>query len=308
MVLFQCERCGHTSTVKQSMKRHLIRKKMCNPILNDVTPNIIKLKCKICFREFINIEEYYKHNHSHSVIVSNSVKKIDSLDALKELVNALNNRLDKRDRENEQLRNKDIKNREIIEKLAVKAGITNIDNRRILNITNNFNILPYSETDTTHITEKMKYEFIKGINDEEDIINSVTNLIKDIHFNPEKPENHNAYISNNRENTVMVYDKNTREQLRWEVKEKTPFVQKMIDDNSAIIERWGYEKGKEDKKVKILTEKYHDVRENGENTETKIEKRVGLTMYNEKKMVQNSKKLMDKNYSKDYSSLSLGNF
>ena len=38
-------------------------------------------------------------------------------------------------------------------------------------------------------------------------------VLSDIHFNPDKPENHNIYISNLKNGYVMMYDGN-----KWDTK------------------------------------------------------------------------------------------
>ena len=55
---------------------------------------------------------------------------------------------------------------------------------------------------------------------------------KKIHFNPTKPENHNIYISNLKNNYVMIYNGN-----KWLIRDRDDSIQDIIDKNEGIIEQ-----------------------------------------------------------------------
>src|SRR6056297_2906467 len=77
-----------------------------------------------------------------------------------------------------------------INQLIEKVGITS--NTFIQNMHNNTTIklLGYKETDTSHLTDEDYKECVSRVN------LSVPHLIQKLHFNKDKPENHNIYISN----------------------------------------------------------------------------------------------------------------
>ena len=62
---------------------------------------------------------------------------------------------------------------------------------------------------------------------------SVPSLIKEVHFNPNVPENHNIYISNIKNKYAMVYDG-----TRWEIKDQDETIDKLIIDQEYAIEEW----------------------------------------------------------------------
>ena len=88
-----------------------------------------------------------------------------------------------------------------IEKLMGKLEINGSFNNT-LNITNNINLLNYKDTVTSHLTDE---DYKKCL---EKASRCVLKLIEKIHFNPEKPENMNIYISNMKNNYMMMYKEN----------------------------------------------------------------------------------------------------
>ena len=145
---------------------------------------------------------------------------------LLDLINVLNKKLDekdkqleKRDRQFEEILNKKDKQ---IDELIKKAGI-NIGTQ---NIQQNINILAYKNTDISHLTDRDYLKCLKHSNF------CIPHLIEKIHFNPKKPENHNIYISNLKNNYAMIYDGN-----KWTLKDREDEINKLIDDKEMIIEQ-----------------------------------------------------------------------
>jgi hypothetical protein len=62
---------------------------------------------------------------------------------------------------------------------------------------------------------------------------SIPQLIGDTHFNPNKPENHNIYISNISKGHAMVWDGS-----KWVVKDQTEVVDNLIAENEYRLEDW----------------------------------------------------------------------
>merc|ERR1712196_329054 len=94
-----------------------------------------------------------------------------------------------------------------------------------MNIHNNIKILAYNKTDLSHLKDKDFMGFIKHANF------CVPHMIKKLHFDPNKPENHNIYISNIKNNYVMVYDGD-----KWNIKNRNDIIDDMIEDKTNILE------------------------------------------------------------------------
>jgi len=77
--------------------------------------------------------------------------------------------------------------------------INNIQTQNNITQNNTFNILAFGKEDLSHITDDTYKKIInKGFK-------SVPALVDAIHFNKDKPENHNIYISNIRDDYILVF-------------------------------------------------------------------------------------------------------
>ena len=144
---------------------------------------------------------------------------------LKELVRLLNKeREEKKDLEKQvHTQNKQI------EKLACKLEIHGINGsfNTTTNIQNNITLLPYRETDVSHLTDEDYKKCIKKVN------HCVKTLIEKIHFNPEKPENMNIYISNMKDKYLMIYDGQN-----WNLANKKDEINRLYEDKEMMLEEW----------------------------------------------------------------------
>ena len=130
---------------------------------------------------------------------------------MSELVKLLNKKLEEKDKQLENQNKKfekelDKRDKELdkrnkqIDELIKKAGINNSNNT--INVQNNIKLLSYSDTDRSHLTDKDILKCLKHSNF------CIPHLIEKVHFDINKPENHNIYISNLKNKYVMIYDGN----------------------------------------------------------------------------------------------------
>ena len=80
-------------------------------------------------------------------------------------------------------------------------------------------------TDRSQLTDK---DIIKCLNHSN---MCVPHLIEMIHLDPEKPENHNVYISNLKNKYIMIYDG-----INGIRKDREELIIDMIDDKEGLIE------------------------------------------------------------------------
>jgi hypothetical protein len=132
---------------------------------------------------------------------------------------------------------------------------------------NNIYLLPYQNTDTSHLTDE---DFIQCVNQP----NCVKHLIEKIHFNPTKPENMNVYISSLKDEYMMVYNG------KWKSVHK-----KVLDDifrkKHYMIEDWIREDKYPELKKQFdiyLTQKEDD------ETLNQMKEEIKLMMYNQKRL------------------------
>jgi hypothetical protein len=185
------------------------------------------------------------------------------------LVRLLNLQLEQKEQEMEIQRKHIDSQTKQIDRLMNKLEINGSFNTTN-NIQNNIQLLAYKDTDISHLTEKDYMNRIKKVNF------CVKNLIERIHFNPEKPENMNIYISNLKDKYLMVYEADN-----WNIKNKSE-IDVLYEEKEMMLEEW-----LEDERYPELKDKFMRYLNNKENDETlnTIKDEIKMMMYNNKKLI-----------------------
>jgi hypothetical protein len=252
-----CECCEYKTKLTANFKKHLESKKHKQIIqkLAEVSPkstqkqpkvNIETTKsqhidnidnpnvfpCKYCEREFKFKQSMYRH-------IKYSCTKNKTED-LAELVRLLNLQLEQQKSELEN-KNKQLDTQsKQIDKLMSKLEINYTNNsNNTINVTNNITLLNYKDTDLSHITD---VDYKKCITNP---LYCVLNLIKKIHFNPQKPENMNMYIPTLKEKYIMMYEDN-----RWMFTNREK-LKTIYENKEDLIEDW-FNHNKDDKLKKYF--------------------------------------------------------
>ena len=284
MKKYFCIHCNYDAKVKSSYDKHLKTKKHnekinCYPNVIQSYPNVIqsypnivqnekKIKstktshqCKYC-------SKIYKYRSGLSKHIKYTCKKNNDED-FKELARLLN--------ENQKqigLKNKQIETmQKQIDKLTNKLQIQNINNGTIINNTMNIQLLNHKDTDYSHLTHKDYITCIKDCN------RCVKTLIEKVHFNANKPENMNIYLSNIKGRYLMIYKDN-----EWQIQDKKIQIDDMYDYNEYVLENW-YDEYVE--KYPSIIESFKTYLKNRDsNTMLNIIKEEILVMlYNKRKMI-----------------------
>jgi hypothetical protein len=176
-----------------------------------------------------------------------------------------------------------MKNMEKIIKNGTINNIQNaekIQNNTLNNTVNNINIIAYGKEDLSHILETDYRRILnKGFK-------SVPAFVESVHFNKKKPENHNVYISNMRDNHALVYDGK-----EWQLQERDNVLQDMIDNKTEILHQ------KFDQIVNDLDEftvrKFRRfLNESDDNAViNSIKKDLKLLLYNKRGIVEDTKNI-----------------
>jgi len=316
---YECYRCGWTICIKTKMTSHLERKYTCKNTYNDIildgckeyilsgksyeeylnnvkthkttTKNHISpqkniiLECKYCEKTYSRIDSLHRHNKN----CKEKKKEEEAKDSMDKLVKILNDQLkeqkkelNKRDKELNK-RDKQIKEQnKQIEELIKKAGINN--NNITNNIQNNIKLLAYKDTDISNITNKNIRSCMNHSN------MCVPYLIKMIHLDPNKPENHNVYISNLKNGYIMVYDGD-----KWDTLNREEIIENMINDRECLIqdrvEDW-LENGKNYPIIMRKFERYLEKKEK-DVVLNKIKEEIRLMLFNNRNMI--NKNMINKN-------------
>ena len=297
MVNYTCPRCGYDTNHKTKYIIHLRRKIICKNINKDdlqkeyikygiiekiikpqnnsiktsknegalkITQNNSKNICKYCDKQFSRIDNLTRHYNT-----CKEKKKTDEASIhMQELVNLLNEKNEKISKYDLEL---DKKNKQIDE-LIKKAGI-NIGTQ---NIQQNIKILAYNNTDLSHLKNKDYLKCLRRSNF------CIPHLIEKIHFNPEKPENHNIYISNLKNNYVMIYNGE-----KWMINDRDESIQNLIDDKESIIEQKLEEWIENGKNYPDIMKKFNRYLEKKENDKVldKIKNEIKLMLFNNRDIV-----------------------
>ena len=325
MVYYECYRCGYTVTHKSKMKLHLARKKRCESDYNDIDLDVCKdyimrgiqydeyLKiseskqpvnkkstisqhsldnlvqsvnkkstisqhfshqCEYCEKQFSHKQSYYRHLKVCKKKKEDDETKNDeeAKKSMTELVNLLNDQLNDYKK---QLEKRDKQ----IDELIKKAGITN-HNTITQNIQNNIKLLAYDSTDVSNLTDNDYLQCLKHNN------MCVPHLIKMIHLDPEKPENHNIYISNLKNGYIMVYDGS-----KWDTKNRDELIDQLIDSKQGLIEEkienW-IEDGRKYPAIMKKFERYIQKKEN-DIVIDKIKEEIKLMLFNNRSLIKKDK-------------------
>ena len=276
MGFYSCMLCGFYNENKCKYERHLQTKKHQETCKSKVSQkgqksksNVLEFHCKYCGK-------MYKHKQS----VNNHIKytcKENKDEDVKELVRLMNLQLQQKDvmlkeqnHEIKTLTNQMEKQAKQIEKLMEKLKVPNVTN--ITNIQNNIRLLSYKDTDISHLTEK---DYISSL---KKVTFCVKHLIETIHFNPNKPENMNIYISNMKDKYLMVY-----EEGNWNIKNKAQELNDLYESKEMMLEEWLDE---EQHKYPELQKKFNTYLNNKENDAimNSIKEEIQIMMYNKKKI------------------------
>ncbi len=281
---YYCKWCNYDARFKSSWDKHLTTKKhqklspFCHPNVSNLYPTkddkneeITPFSCKYCGK-------YFKYRQGLSKHIKYTCKKNKDED-LKELARLLNEK-DTQIRQLIKDKNKQLdKMQKQIERLTNKLQIQNINNGIINNNIVNIQILNHNNTDYSHLTDKDYLSCIKDCN------YCIKTLIEKVHFNEEKPENMNIYISNIKGNYMMVFRDGA-----WQIKDKKEQIDDLYDYNEVILENW-YDEYKE--KYPDIIESFQTYLKNKDEDDVinHIKEEVLMMLYNKRQMIKYENKI-----------------
>lgn len=206
-----CRRCGHTSTTKTNLLKHLRRKNKCETVNEDIDVNEyielllkkeykdVTYSCDFCESKFNTYQSRWRH---HKVC--------------KQRAN-----MDKKDKEILLLKKE-------LEDLKAKMNITNITNNTTqINIQNNITLKDFGHENISHLP----HEFLNWCFANKDIVK----LMENIHCDKEHPENHNIRIRSQKRQQIE-----TRENDKWTVKDEDEALTDCIRNGYRILVKHAY--------------------------------------------------------------------
>ena len=303
MVLYTCPRCGYNTSHKTKYMFHLKKKNLCKANLLDISlykeyikygiedkiqmnpkesideskngfvnPNESKRIhfCKYCEKVYSTSSNLNKHYKK----CKEKIKTDQANHYMQELVKLLNEKDDKISKYDQELEEKNKQINELIQ----KAGISNSTITQ--NIQNNIKLLAYNKTDISDLTEK---DFIRCFNHNN---MCVPHLLKRIHFNKKKPENHNVLLSNLKSGHIMLYDGK-----QWNTFNRDDVIDDMFDEKHDILEQKYEEWIDVGKDYPIIYYKFRRYLEkmNNDVVMKKIKEEMKFVLYNNRNVVKKIK-------------------
>ena len=309
MVSYKCNICDKEFKQKGHYTYHINRKNKCIEI-NTISPGLHKksavctknvqikeFKCGYCNKDFCR--KYTLNRHVEICDKKTITDVIEKDNQLKEeLFKTLLKKMEILEEQNDQNNDNMKKYEKRLSYLKVQNDklqeeIRNLKSSKIINNTNNtntncnntinqtINILSYKNTDMSHIKFS---DYMKCLNRSN---YCVPQLVEDIHFNPNKPENHNIYIPNLKNNLIMLYDGKD-----WNLHNRDDTIDEIYEDKTNIlvdkIEDW--EKiGKNINEVALRKFNRYLGKKDTPGISNKIKDEIKLILYNKRNMVKLNK-------------------
>ena len=250
MAEYGCSVCNYRSNIKKNVQRHIDKKLSCGKGDKTIKEIKIDIKCEFCNKNFSSITSQKYH-------IKNTCKNKDSA----------------KDEEIRKLREEN----KLLKETATSntTHITNITNANFIIVVND-----YENTNLDKLTDKTLY---KIITDSDEIHKIIPRLIKEVHFNPNVPENHNIYISNrNKNNKFLRVFRNGH----WEIENKIYEIDNLINDKETNLSDWVAEKGEKYPDAKERYDEYLDQKHDNEETLKMVREEVELILYNGGKLIK----------------------
>ncbi len=272
---FKCPNCNKLYSRKFTLTRHMDKYcKLSNEVTNNENNNKTT-QCSYCNKIFSRSDSLKRHLNICKTLLKFEKQKEDIFLALVEKIEKQNDRLMILENENQKLKQKINNTGSVINNINSNNTINN-------NTQNIINIVAFGEEDLCKLYDKkVKYFLRKGFQ-------SVPALIKDTHFDKNKPEFHNVYISNLKDLYAMTYDGR-----KWTINYRDDVINQLFDDKQCY-----------------LINKFKELNNSLDNTTTKKFKRflneddkliikgikddIKLMLYNNRDIPKETRKQMEK--------------
>ena len=217
METFECSRCGKVFEQKYNYDRHMKRKNLCK------TEIYARNECEYCHRSFSRSDALMRHIDCYCEVKNTSIQLLkNTLVEHEKLILELTKRVEQLEIENREYRLKQTN----AQNGNNNSNTNNTNNINNINSNNTYNIklLAFGKEDRTSITDAVCEEILKKGYD------SVPALVEKIHFDEDKPENHNVYISNMNNDFAIIYDGED-----WKVSNRDNIVDELYNKNACFL-------------------------------------------------------------------------
>ena len=272
--MYSCERCGKIFDRKFNYDRHCNRVTKCDDVkrINE---------CQYCKKVFGS--KYNTIRHENGCKMKVKVELENKINILKNQIDTIisqNNGISINKQSNVVESQNNI-GQQHIEKQTVnnigKQVVNNIENQ-IINKTY-INIVPYGKEDITFMSEVEILHFLfMGVM-------SIPELVKFIHFNKNKPEFHNFYISNIKSKYAKKFDGK-----KWNMCDKNDAIEEEFIRACEFLENMYVEYKEKDVLGELTISKMEKfmVRKDEKDYMEKMAAKILLVLYNNRDIVENT--------------------
>ncbi len=257
---YKCFSCSYSSDKRLNVVRHLEKKKKCPGATED---NIVELpdevfKCIYCKKDYASNKNLLVHEKSCKA----------SIEDLKQVI--------------KDLTNGSCNNRGIIANV-VNNNSNNVNVTNNTSVNNTFVINDYKKSKYDHISKNDILEYMRGP------FTVIPNIVKRIHFDPNRPENHNAYISNARTKQGHV-----KQQGSWVSVDGKELARDMMSDYHYKFLHCYSEDEKLCQQYPDFERLYANYERHTNNKDEDVCKKIMDVLYDNREVCLNTKKLMNK--------------
>ena len=272
MVLYKCELCFFISKQKNDYNRHLKTKKHQLNISNSLIPMVMTTndhkmttndhKMTTNDHKMTTKKLKYSCDFCDSTFSTKPHKRRHELHFCKENTSIMTNKIQTLEKEKKKLE------KEIVKLIDKVGNVTNNNTNNIIVVNN------YGKENTDYLTiDKIK----KLLNRPYD---SVQELIKMLHYDPDHPENHNIKITNKKEPYALVWNDPI-----WELRKKKSVVKDLVDKGFMMIDTTHDNINETNNKYIKFQDNFED---NASNIKDKIEEETEIVIINETKKLDNN--------------------
>lgn len=227
--LYECPRCGYTTKYKHLILDHAKRQKPCNPVLKDISmvevevyingqQNRKPVECEHCHKTFASVQSLKNHlryvckSQNSPLCGKNALAQICEIQAkqtqLEKSLNALSG-----------------KEHGVPSTTHVIASDSSTVNLQQTSINQHITINAFGKENIQHISQHFLDKCIKRTN------KGFIELIENIHFHPETPQNANLRITNKKLPYIEYHNGE-----KWQYGHKSKVIDDIVDNGNFIVQ------------------------------------------------------------------------
>lgn len=280
MTIYKCPRCHFETNFITVYRNHLSRKKVCRSKYSSEDPktildNLNELKkkchtyqCEFCDEVFADPQRKYKHKrncYAKKEAEDECIKSMQKqIDDLKELVSSQNQG-------------------KTVQYITINNN-NNIQQQNNIENQNNIQISDFLKENIEYISDSFIRKCLKNT------IGGVGDLAKQIHFNPEKPENHNVTATNKRDTFLEVFKEG-----KWQYADKNMTLDALIKRCFDVLSSH-YDDYEDEIKAEMSSMRFKQVDQfvdsvsnNDKTIQSQLRKCLYLMIINNRHMVEKQK-------------------